>query len=192
MDLTMLTEAFGVPIAGAVGYDLLMRSIVRVDMREPRIEVHDPADFRLEGSDGRPEQPGSDAWQELILHQNHPHVRGRFEGNRDGIFRIDTGGGRAAVLFHAPAVTTLGLLTGRETRSIHIGGAGGRVEGKMAPIAWFEVGGKRFEPLEVIFALPGSGALDDPYTEGTLGGAVLDAFTLVFDYAHERIAMIPR
>ena len=189
MDLTMLAEAFGVPIAGVVGYDLFMRSIVRVDMLEPRVEVHDPAGFQLESITGR---PGPGRWEELILYQNHPHVRGRFEGNRDGIFRIDTGGGQAAVLFHAPAVVALGLLTGRDVRSVRIGGAGGQVEGKMAPIAWFEIGGKRFEPLEVILALPGSGALDDPCTEGTLGGAVLGAFTLVFDYARERIAMIPR
>jgi len=192
MDLTMLTEAFGVPVVGAVGYDLLMRSVVLVDMQEPRVEIHDPADFRLEDIDGGPGRSGSGGWQELILHQNHPHARGRFEGDREGIFRLDTGGGQAAVIFHAPAVVTLGLLVGREAQAIQIAGAGGRVEARKAPIAWFEIGGKRFEPLDAIFTLPGSFALEDPYTEGTLGGGVLGAFTLVFDYARERIAMIPR
>ena len=58
-------------------------------------------------------------------------------------------------------------------------------------LAWFELGGQRFETPRVAFSQATSGAFSDEYTTGNLGQAFLKPFRIVLEYLHDRLALVP-
>ncbi len=181
MDLSPIGSAMGANLAGILGYGVFARSVVAIDLAGPKVEIHDPERFAEEGLE----------WRDLLLHGRHPHVRARFEG-KEGLFRIDTGAGQGHVAFHSPAVERLKLLEGRTLRSARAAGAGGLFDIRLGSVSSFELGGRAFEETPAMFALPGSGALDDPSTEGTIGAPLLAHFRMILDYRRARIAFVPK
>ncbi len=181
LDLGFLQPAFGTRIAGIVGYDVLARCVAEIEPATSRIRIHDPARYELSGGQ----------WEELVLHWNLACVRARFEGGREGLFRLDTGS-TGTVTFHAPAVDQLGLLEGRELRAGSSGGVGGSAAAPQGVLAWFELGGQRFERPSVSFSRAETGTLSDPYTTGNIGQSFFEPFRLVFDYPHDRLALVLR
>jgi hypothetical protein len=181
MDLEPLSKVFGVPLGGIVGYDLFSRCAVAMELANDRIELYETADDSL----------GAGRWQELIIHQCHPVIPARFEGDRRGLFTIDigaAGGPGGNVAFTAPTVEELHLLDGREF---------GRAKAAthelgIAEIGWFELGGHRFEKPTALFALDRKGPFNDEYVSGVVGVNFLKEFRVVLDYAHKRAALIPR
>lgn len=180
LDLAFLTTAFGVTVGGICGYDLFARAVVELDVAGASVRLHDPARFRLEGG----------TWQELFLSHKHPAARARFEGDRDGLFKLDTGSDQT-VTFHTPAVERLGLLEGRRTTPARAGGVGGAISLRAGTLGWFELGGHRFEVPSVRFATGEKGAFADDYLLGNIGNGFLSAFRIVFDYPNKRIAFVP-
>ncbi|MCI0587988.1 MAG: aspartyl protease family protein [Planctomycetes bacterium] len=180
MDLSPFEAELGLSVAGILGYGVLARSVVAVDLAAPRVEIHDPERFAEEGLE----------WRDLLLYGGHPHVRAKFEGN-EGLFRIDTGAGEVHVFFHAPTVARSKLLEGRTLRSAQAAGAGGIFDIRLGTVSSFELGGRAFGETSAFFALPGSGTLDDPFTEGTIGAPLLAHFRTVFDYRRARVAFAP-
>jgi len=180
LDLAFLAPIFGHEVAGIVGYDLLARCVAEIETRRPLVALHDPARFTLQGA----------AWQELALMDNVPHARARFEGEREGLFRLDTGA-NGTLTFHAPAVRELGLLEGRTLTRGTSGGVGGRAELQSGTLAWFELAGHRFENPTVSFSLADHGAFTDRYSLGNVGQEFLAPFRIVLDYPGDRIAFVP-
>jgi hypothetical protein len=180
LDLAFLTPVFGHRVAGIVGYDLLARCVAEVETRTPYVALHDPARFTLAGA----------AWQELALKDNTPCVHARFEGEREGLFRLDTGAS-GTLTFHAPAVRELFLLEGRDVTKGFGGGVGGQAESRNGKLAWFELAGHRFEDKTVAFSLAEHGAFTDRYTLGNIGQEFLAPFRIVLDYPGDRIAFVP-
>ncbi|MBI3845422.1 MAG: retropepsin-like domain-containing protein [Planctomycetes bacterium] len=179
LDLGFLSTIFGVPVGGIVGYDFFARAVVELDVDAATVDVRDPCTFALSGG----------SWQELWLDRNVPCVQGRFEGDREGLFRLDTGSA-AFLIFHGPAVKNLSLLEKRNTSFGASGGVGGINLSREGEIEWFELAGRRFEHPRVGFSLADKGALADPWAIGNLGCGVLSSFRVVFDYPHERIAFV--
>lgn len=177
LDLAFLDRAFGVDVGGICGRDLFERAAVEVVIAAESVALHDPARFRLEGA----------AWQELFFSGRNPAVRARFEGDREALFKLDTGSDRT-VSFHAPAVERHGLLAGRKTSVSHATGVGGSQASREGRLAWFELAGQRFESPEVEFSAAREGAFSDAYTAGNIGAGFLREFRIVFDYANKRIA----
>jgi len=181
LDLSFLEGIFGRKIAGIVGYDLLARCVAEVETTTPYIALYDPAHYALEGG----------KWQDLIVCHNTPCTNARFEGERVGLFRLDTGA-NGTVAFHAPAVVALGLLDGRKVTSSQAGGVGGLAESKEGQLAWFELAGHRFEKPAVSFSQAKTGAFTDRYTTGNIAQQFLAPFRMVLDYPHDRIAFVGR
>lgn len=179
LDLAFLAPAFKQKIAGICGYDLFARCVVSLQPATGAVEIYDPARFALKR--GR--------WQELFLHEKNASVRCKFEGDRQEIFRLDTGAGDT-VSFHSPAVRRLNLLEGRETHPSNSGGVGGMVAARQGQLDWFEIGGVRFDQPTVTFSLAETGSFADPYTAGNVGQAFLSPFTVVFDYGRKRVAFV--
>ena len=180
LDLGFLTKAFGLPVGGIIGRELFARATVEIDISGEAVSLHDPARYRLEGAQ----------WQELFFSGRNPAVRARFEGDREGLFKLDTGSD-ATVSIHAPAVERFGLLAGRETTESRSGGVGGSRPSRRGKLAWFELAGHRFESPEAEFAGAGEGAFADVYTVGNIGAGFLKAFRIVFDYGNKRVAFAP-
>jgi hypothetical protein len=180
LDLGFMRGASGRKIAGIVGYDLLARCVAVIEPAAPHIALYDPASFELVGA----------AWQPLVLHDNTPCARARYEGGREGLFRLDSGAGDT-VTFHAPAVDAFHLLEGRAVSAGTSGGVGGTADAPEGVIEWFELAGKRFEKPRASFSRATSGAFTDRYTDGNIGAGFLRAFRIVLDYGRRRIAFVP-
>ncbi len=177
MDFAPFQPYFGETIAGIIGYDVLRRSVVEIDLAASRMRIHDPRSFVLQ--DGK--------WLALRFQDNHPIVAGRVEG-RPGLFRIDlgaSGGAHGNVVFHSPAVRDLGLLDGRATESAQLGA----MNVEIGTISSFELDGERFGPVPVVFGVDESGIFADRFTTGSIGADLLQEFTIVFDYGNARVAL---
>ena len=185
LELDDLSKSFGEKLAGIVGYDLLQRVVATVDMKLGRVELADPATFHRDGV----------TWRELTLHGHHPHVECTF-GHPDeerALFRLDTGAGGVAVLFHEPFVRDSELLLGRVTTPFSgLSGVGGESKARLGQVDWFELGGAVVDDPTVIFVEEPRGALADPYSAGTIGGTLLSQSQLIFDYPHQRVGFVAR
>ncbi len=180
IDLAAIGAALGEEIGGIVGFNTIQRCVARVDMALGRVSLHDPSGFEATGV----------VWTPILLYGRHPIVDAAFEG-RHGLFKLDTGAGNT-VSFHVPAVENLNLLEGRETTETKSGGVGGMRAVRRGTVAWFELGGKRFENVTADFAVEKVGAFHDAYTLGNIGAKLMRDFELVFDYQRERMGFVER
>lgn len=180
LDLSGIAKAMGEEIAGVVGYNLMHRAIVRLDMHTPRVELLDGATFKGENL----------PWQTMWVYERHPAVEATVEGVT-GPFKLDSGAGAMTVFMHSRAVVDMKLLS-RESKDSVSGGVGGMKPIKTGSLAEFAIAGKAYQDLKASFSLAADGPTADPYTLGTLGGGVLRDFDLVLDYRGGRIAFVER
>lgn len=181
VDLSAVSMALGRKIVGICGAPLFKRTVVEIEATEPRLTLHDPEKYKLEGG----------TWLPLTLKGNLPCVKARFEGDREALFRVDTGAG-GTVTFHTPAVATWKLLDGRATQSSLSGGVGGMQQERAGLLDWFELAGHRFDKPRVTFSQAKTGAFADEYLAGNIGAGFLTNFKLVFDYPHSRLALVKK
>lgn len=179
LDLSPFGPLFGVELGGIVGFDLFMRCVVELDVEALTVRLSDPSKYEL----------ASGEWLELVLSQRHPTVRVKYEGDRSGRFRIDTGA-VGPVVFHSPAVEQLILLDGRDVRPVQVAGVGGTSDLRQGKLDWLEFGGYRWENLNAAFSLAKIGPFADPYLIGNLSQTFLEPFVLVTDYPNHRIALV--
>ena len=182
LELGFLSEAFGVPIGGIVGYELISRCAVEYDQAESAIALHDPATYEL---------PEGARWEEVLLLDRHPNVVATFEG-REAVFKIDTGAAGDTVSLYHGAVEAGALLEGRETVPGQAGGVGGHVPIRVGEVSSFVFGGREVGPFEASFATQDKGAFSNDYVWGHVGGLVLAEFVLVFDYGNKRLGFVPK
>src|SRR5262249_43907770 len=153
-------------VVGVIGYDLFMRCVAEIDLKENTMDLRDSAGYQLKAGE----------WQKLRLHRNHPVVPCTFEGDHEELFLWDTGAGNNLAIFNAPASKRLGFLDRRSIGQAQAMGVGGATEMKVGFLDWFEVAGHRFEKPMVIFGLPQKGALNDPYIAGIIGNTAVSPF----------------
>jgi len=180
VDLSFIEPIFNCKIGGALGYDFLCRCLVEYDGADERIVLHEP------GSWNEREAP----WREIVFDGNIPTVRCRLEGDREGLFTLDTGSNET-VSFHQGFVKKHALLKDRKVGKGQAGGVGGYVNTYVGELEWFELGDHRFEKPKVSFT-EGSeeGAFVDEVTAGNIGGGFLSSFTMLIDYPNKRIAFV--
>lgn len=175
------SKILGEPVMGVLGWDILLRSIMEMDMQNGIITINGPADYEI----------NEKYVEKLFLHWNVPYVQATFEGDKKGYFLIDSGAGNKGVIFHSMAVDRLGLLINRKTESGKVTGAGGEAKVEFGTLDWIQVGGHRTNNITSIF-LRGDDGEADLFTDGFLGGKVIESQIIVFDYAHNKIGFIPR
>lgn len=179
IELAFMTPAFGVELAGICGFDVFARSVVALELDGPSLSLFDPSTFDL----------GQDAWSPLVIDQGVPGMRCRFEGDREGLFKLDLGD-TGSITFYTPAVQSLGLLEGREVFPSQVAGVGGAGKASEGDLQWFEIAGRRFEPLRVTFSQTETGVFASDHALGNIGTHMLRSFLIVFDYSNARIALI--
>jgi len=173
MDFAPINQAFGLAVAGVIGYDLFSRAIIEIDISGDAVTIHDPSVYRRHDEN----------WQELMIQHQTPVVRASFEGNHQRWFRLDIGAA-VTVMFHTPAVRELDLLKDRNGTPSRFG----QLDVVFGAMAWFELAGHRFDRPKVIFVTSENGPVADPHTAGNIGLEFLKPFKLIFDYANKRIA----
>ena len=176
MDLSDRNAPPGEKRAGLVGYPLFARAVVEVSGGGQKIAVYDPTSYKLPR--GR--------WQELSYIDLTPAVVCRMEGNREGLFQLDTGY-TGTVTFYDKFIKDEKLLEGREVKEVTGIGAGGTYKMATGTIEWFELAGHRFRNPRAGFRIAG---LSREGGAGVIGREFLSVFTIVFNYPDRRIAFI--
>ena len=167
-------------IAGVIGWDVLSRAVCELDPLGERLRLFPPD-----------HEPAVD-FHPLTLYGRLPHVHADYEGDRRGIFALDTGAPAIGVHFNGPTVRHLDLLNGRDTSSGSMMGAGGRANFEMGEIQWLVLAGQHMQPVGALFSTDPGTPLADPAVHGAIGGQVMAPFHLVLDYPRGRIAFVPK
>lgn len=176
LDLSDRNAPPGEKRAGVIGYPLFARVVVEIVGGGSRISLYEPESYQL--SKGK--------WQELSYIDLTPAVRCRFEGNREGLFQLDTGY-TGTVTFYDKFIEDEKLLEGRTIKEETGLGAGGTYKLATGTIAWFELAGHRFDNPKVGFRTAG---LSREGGAGVVGREFLSTFTIVFNYPARHIAFI--
>jgi Aspartyl protease len=172
LDLAPFEKSFGIHIAGICGYDFIARNVMQVDPKGAKLILSDPRTAQL---------PSGPTYYPIVFNGETPCVPCGFEGDRSGLFALDTGSS-SSVDFFSPAVVKLRLLEGRKSYGNQTGGAGGTSESKQGQVDYFEVGGHRFTSPQVGFQITKEGAFASPYLDGNVGMGFLGNFKIIFDY----------
>jgi hypothetical protein len=102
------------------------------------------------------------------------------------LFQLDTGTA-GSVDFTKHFHERTGLLRNRATSSVNVAGSGGQFAVQVGRVSAFRLAGELFEDLEVAFR---TGGISREGSAGTVGRDVLNRFTMVFDYPHQRLAFL--
>jgi hypothetical protein len=177
LDLSQNNAPPGESRAGVIGYDAFARAVVEFADDGRHVAFCDPSGYRFAA-------PGS--WQPLSFIDLTPAVRAQIEGGRRPLVQIDTGTGDA-LDFYKQYVERERLLEGRPTKEETSAGAGGAFTVRTGILKYVELGGRRFDNIEVSFRT-------NPGREGgdaTAGMILMKPFLTVFDYPHDRLAFLP-
>jgi hypothetical protein len=177
MDLSGNNAPPGERRMGTLGYDLFARALVEWGDGGRRVRICDAAAYRL---------PRGVSWQRLEHIDSTPAFKGVAEGH-PGLFQIDTGNA-GTVDFAKPFHERNNMLQSRPTRQVQVLGSGGTFAVEVGRLADFKFAGQEYRDLEVAFR---TGGVSREGSAGTIGRDVLERFTLVFDYPHQRLAFLP-
>ncbi|HEX8528036.1 retropepsin-like aspartic protease, partial [Allosphingosinicella sp.] len=177
LDLSANNAPPGERRMGTFGYDLFARVVVEYGDGGRFVRICDPATYRL---------PRGGRWQKLQHIDSTPAFPGSVEG-RLGLFQLDTGT-VGSIDFTQHFHQRAGLLRNRATRRMNVAGSGGSFPVEVGRVSDFRLAGQVFEDLEVAFR---TGGISREGSAGTVGREVLDRFTMVFDYPHQRLAFLP-
>jgi hypothetical protein len=185
-DYLELRNYLGTEVHGIMGYELFSRFIVGVDYDKRVLTITTPNEFKKRRK-----------WLTIPIsvEDTKPYVHGRIsyvDAPTDTIglkLLIDTGASHGLILnqetdpaIHIPEKnikTSLGR------------GLGGRLDGKLAKLQSFSIGGACWE--DVIATFPNEGYLLDSLTgntvfrNGSVGGDILSRFKIVFNFPLEEI-----
>lgn len=177
-DLSRMNAPPGERRAGFCGYPLLARVIVEVIQGGKGIALYDPSSYRLSKGE----------WQPLSLINYTPAITARMEGNREGLFMLDTGSS-GTVDINSKFSKEQKLLEGRKTVEETVSSSGGDFKNALGSLEWFELAGHTFNNPKVSFRLAGVGYEAEGVT-GVIGRVFMRPFTIVLDYPQRRIAFI--
>ncbi|MGH9948578.1 MAG: retropepsin-like aspartic protease, partial [Pyrinomonadaceae bacterium] len=162
--------------AGFIGYPFFARAVVEVKSGGKNIAVYEPKSYKL----------NKGKWQELFYIDLTPAVVCRLEGDREGLFQIDTGY-TGTVTFYDKFIAEQKLLEGRKIKDETGIGSGGTYKLVSGEIEWFELAGYRFDNPRAGFRVSG---LSREGGAGVVGREFLSVFTVIFNYPERRIAFI--
>jgi hypothetical protein len=177
-DLSKMSAPPNEKRAGFIGYPLLARAIVEIIHGGEEIALYDPSTYRL----------NKGKWQDLSLINYKPSIMARLEGNREGLFMLDTGHSRT-VDINSKFSKEQKLLEGRKTVDETASSSGGNFKNTIGSLEWFEVAGYKFKNPRVSFRIAGVG-YEAQDVEGVVGREFMQPFIIVFNYPERRVAFI--
>lgn len=178
-------SAVGGPVFGILGYELFTRYVVEVDYAAKIVKLHEPKNFSFSG-DGET--------LPLKIKDNVPFGQGRltFSG-QDSVesdFLIDTGSNTVLTL-NRPLVEKYKLIQPGQAVPALTGGVGGEFRAALGRLPAFQIGKVEFKDFPVIFSQATRGFNSREDCLGTIGGAILSRFKIVFDYGHKHMIVQP-
>ncbi|HJQ65981.1 MAG TPA: aspartyl protease family protein, partial [Gemmatimonadales bacterium] len=145
-----------------------------------RIALYDPATYRLQRGE----------WMRFTYVMHVPAVPIQFEGNREGLFIVDTGGS-GTIIFNSRYTKARKLLDGRQVHEQILQGSGGTYKVLSGKLQWLDLAGYRFDDPVAEFGIGGEG-FEMEGRSGVIGRGLMGPFVVVVDYRHKRIAFVRR
>jgi predicted aspartyl protease len=185
--LEMLEPMFGREIHGVLGYDFISRFVMVIDYDQQKLHLFNRKDYAY---------GGSGTVVPIRIEHGHPHMTATVTPfGRDPMtaeFLIDTGAG-SAVGFARPFVEKNDLLATPPKKFLYQGGGGvgGTTRSYMGRIEKIEIENLALSEPICGFSQDQGGAGANPDLAGLIGGEVLQRFTVIFDYEHNRMILEP-
>lgn len=164
--------------AGLCGYPLFARVVVEFIHGGGRIALYDPATYELQRGE----------WKRFTYVMHVPAFPIQFEGNREGLFIVDTGGS-GTIIFNSRYTKDRNLLDGRPVEEQILQGSGGTYKVLSGRLQWLDLAGYRFDDPVAEFGIGGEG-FEMEGRSGVIGRGLMGPFVVVFDYRHKRMAFV--
>jgi hypothetical protein len=169
-------------MAGVVGYDVISRFVVTVDYDDSTLVLRDPATWHYAGK----EKP-----LPMVMNGTVPALKGTFDGEDEGLFRLDVGSS-STVDVHAPFANAKGL-KGRmgRTQSVDGVGFGGAFKSDIGRLRSMSLGPYEWDDPIVVVSNAREGAFASEEFAGNIGNRVLERFKVTFDYQRREVILEP-
>jgi predicted aspartyl protease len=186
-DVFDLSTRMGMPVHGIIGYDIFRNFIVKINYSSRMITLYRPdLDIKV---------PKRGEVYPLYIENNKAYVdAGVRQYNGDSIkvrLVIDTGASHSISLY-LPTDERLQLPP--KVMEAYLGrGLSGDISGKIGRINGFWLGKYELQDLPASYPDEASikAALNLSNRNGNLGSDILKRFTVIFDYPHERMMLVP-
>jgi len=186
--LQAMQSRFGHDIDGIIGGDFIKQFVVEVDYPARVLRLRDRDKFVYSGSGEIVPMNLNSGGHPIISAEvtvtGRPAIKGKFI--------VDLGSGFSLAL-HSPFVEQQGLLesTPKTIKALGGGGAGGRVSGRTGRVAELKIGKFQIENPLTLFSQDKAGAFASSELQGNIGQMILSKFTVLLDYARDRIILEP-
>jgi aspartyl protease len=177
-DLSNRNAPPGEKRAGLCGYPFFARVLVEFIHGGGRIALYDPATYKLQSGE----------WKTFTYVMHVPAIRIRFEGNREGLFIVDTGSS-VTIIFNSRYTKERNILDGRDVSERFNQGSGGAYKVLAGKLQWLDLEGYRFESPYAEFRIGGEG-FEMEGRSGVIGRPLMGPFVVVFDYRQKRMALV--
>jgi hypothetical protein len=169
-------------LAGVIGYDVISRFVVTVDYDDSTLVLHDPGTWHYAGA----EKP-----LQMVMNGTVPAIRGTFDGNDEGLFRLDVGSS-STVDVHAPFAKAKGL-KGRMGRTQPVDGVGfgGAFSSDVGRLRSMSLGPYEWDDPIVVVSNATEGAFASEEFAGNIGNRVLERFQVTLDYQRREVILEP-
>jgi hypothetical protein len=164
--------------AGLLGYPFFARVVTEFIHGGGRIALYDPATYKLQRGE----------WKRFSYVMHVPAIPIRFEGNREGLFIVDTGGS-VTIIFNSRYTKERNILDGRDVSERSNQGSGGTYKVFAGKLKWLDLDGYRFDNPYAEFRIGGEG-FEMEGRSGVIGRGLMGPFVVVFDYRHKRMAFV--
>lgn len=176
-DYLQLKNYLGTDVHGILGYELFSRFIVEINYQEEMLVLHEPFSFKAKRNS---------RVLPLEIQDTKPYIHTNLQLN-DGTsiaakLMIDTGASHSLLL---DTDSHKDLVLPKKVIRTNLGrGLGGDIDGHIGRVGSVEFG--KFDFDDVIASWPDRGSFSDVLKktgrQGTLGGGVLNRFTVIVDY----------
>ncbi|ARS35078.1 aspartyl protease family protein [Pontibacter actiniarum] len=186
-DVFDLSTRMGMPVHGIIGYDIFKNFIVKVNYNRKLLTLYRP-DYNIKKKRRAEEYP-------LLIEGTKPYLFGTVEqhnGDTLGVkLIVDTGASHSLSLY-LPTHKQLSLPP--KVVEAYLGrGLSGDIHGKIGRLKAFKLG--RHELQNLTTSYPDEEgirlALNVADRNGNLGSDILKRFTVIFDYPHKRMMLLP-
>lgn len=178
------SSSLGIPVHGIIGFDLFRDFVVEIDYGKRFLKFYDPKTYRYKG------RANTESFDISLVH-NKAYLNAKVGLENDETVAVkmllDTGSSDAIWLFENDSI-----VLPRNNYEDFLGkGLAGDVYGKRTKISHIQIGSFVLKDAKAAFPnMSVFGAITDlGDRNGTLGGALLKRFNIVFDYPNERISL---
>lgn len=183
LDFSEFSHPFDIPIHGILGKPFFMRYAVEIDYAHAQMRLYEPGAYAGPGKVLPIRIGESPAVQGTIQMVGGDPIAARLE--------VDTGN-QALLILAEPFIRKHNLLASvREWKAEQGHGVGGDADFMTANIASVNLGGFIVENPQIRFARSGRGIFAQDDRDGSLGGAFLRRFKVIFDYRNSRLILDP-